>query len=155
MLSTATLSLKGRALRALAAREHSRTELVRKLASFETVPGELAKILDELCAKGFINEQRVADSLAYRRGAKLGTARVVQELKAKGVDADAVAQAAAALKTTEHERAVLVWRKKFGAEPTDSDRMKQMRFLASRGFAPDVIRRVVGGGMDQYMDGDD
>jgi regulatory protein len=80
---------------------------------------------------------------------------VVQELKAKGVDADAVAQAAATLKTTEHERAVLVWRKKFGAEPTDSDRMKQMRFLASRGFAPDVIRRVVGGGMDQYMDGDD
>ena len=81
----ATLSLKGRALRALAGREHSRAELQRKLASFEAEPGELAKVLDELCAKDFINEQRVADSLAYRRGAKLGTARVVQELKAKGV----------------------------------------------------------------------
>jgi regulatory protein len=148
MLSVATLSLKGRALRALAGREHSRAELVRKLASFETEEGELAKILDELAAKGFINEQRVADSLAYRRGTKLGTARVVQELKAKGVDADAVAQATTALKATEHARAAEVWRKKFGAAVQATDRMKQMRFLASRGFAPDVIRRVVGGDVD-------
>jgi regulatory protein len=149
MLSTATLSLKGRALRALAAREHSRAELVRKLASFETEEGELAKILDELSAKGFINEQRVADSLAYRRGAKLGTARVVQELKAKGVDADAVAQATTALKATEFERAAEVWRKKFGAvAQSPTERAKHMRFLASRGFAPDVIRRVVGGDVD-------
>jgi regulatory protein len=148
MLSVATLSLKGRALRALAAREHSRAELVRKLASFEKEDGELAKTLDELAAKGFINEQRVADSLAYRRGAKLGTARVVQELKAKGVDADAVQHAATALKATELERAREVWRKKFGASNADADRMKQMRFLASRGFAPDVIRRVVGGDLE-------
>ncbi len=141
-----TLSLKGRALRALAAREHSRAELARKLASFETEPGELAKVLDELCAKDFINEQRVADSLAYRRGAKLGTARVVQELKAKGVEPGAVLEAAAALKLTELERASEVWRKKFGAPAADAaGRMKQMRFLASRGFAPEVIRRAVGG----------
>jgi regulatory protein len=148
MFASPTLSLKGRALRALAAREHSRTELARKLASFETEPGELAKILDELAAKGFINEQRVADSLVYRRGAKLGTARVVQELKAKGVDAAAVQAAATALKATELERAREVWRKKFGTAEEGAGRMKQMRFLASRGFAPEVIRRVVGGDVD-------
>jgi regulatory protein len=149
MLTPSTLSLKGRALRALAAREHSRTELERKLASFETEPGELAKILDELTAKDFINEQRVADSLAYRRGAKLGTARVVQELKAKGVEASAVQDAAAALKATELDRAREVWRKKFGTKSVDADRLKQMRFLASRGFAPEVIRRVVGGDVEE------
>ena len=152
--STTTLSLKGRALRALASREHSRVELVRKLGRLETEPGELDKILDDLAAKGFINEQRVADSLAYRRGAKLGTARVVQELKAKGVEPEAVAQAAVALKATELARAREVWRKKFGGlsaelpgDPADAsaDRMKQMRFLASRGFSTDVIRKVVGG----------
>jgi regulatory protein len=149
MLVASTLSLKGRALRALAAREHSRAELERKLASFEAQPGELAGILDELAAKGFINEQRVADSLAYRRGAKLGTARVVQELKAKGVEAGAILEASAALKATELARAREVWRKKFGATAAGADRMKQMRFLASRGFAPDVIRRVVGGEVDE------
>lgn len=154
MQSTTTLSLKGRALRALASREHSRVELVRKLGRLETEPGELDRILDDLAAKGFINEQRVADSLAYRRGAKLGTARVVQELKAKGVQPEAVAQAAVALKATELARAGEVWRKKFGglsAEPPDdpaarsANCMKQMRFLASRGFSTDVIRKVVSG----------
>lgn len=149
MFAIATLSLKGRALRALAGREHSRVELERKLASFETEPGELAKILDELAAKGYINEQRVADSLAYRRGAKLGTARVVQELKAKGVDNEAVQATAAALKATELDRAREVWRKKFGNPAADAaERAKHMRFLASRGFAPEVIRRVVAGDLD-------
>jgi regulatory protein len=149
----ATLSLKGRALRALAAREHSRAELERKLASFETKPGELAKVLDELRAKDFINEQRVADSLAYRRGAKLGTARVVQELKAKGVESGAVLEAAAALKLTELERACEVWRKKFGAPaPDNAGRLKQMRFLASRGFAAEVIRKAVAGADDVDAD---
>ena len=42
------LSLKGRALRLLAGREHSRAELERKLAAHETEPGELARALDEL-----------------------------------------------------------------------------------------------------------
>jgi regulatory protein len=155
MLPKATLSLKGRALRALAGREYSRVELERKLASFETAPGELAKILDELSAKGFINEQRVADSLAYRRGAKLGTARVVQELKAKGVDPQAVAQAAAQLKATELSRAQEVWRKKFGTPATDAaQRGKQMRFLASRGFSGEVIRKAIGGHDDEVFEDD-
>lgn len=151
MLVASTLSLKGRALRALATREHSRVELERKLAGFAAQPGELAQVLDELTAKGYINEQRVADALAHRRGSKLGTARVVQELKARGVEAGAVLEAAAALKATELERAREVWRKKFGKSATDhaglanAERLKQMRFLASRGFAPEVIRRVVGG----------
>jgi regulatory protein len=157
MQSTATLSLKGRALRALAGREHSRAELVRKLASFEAAPGELEAVLDDLSAKGYINEQRVADSLAHRRGAKLGTARVVQELKAKGVEPEAVAQAATALKATELTRAREVWRKKFGKLTDHSandkatsaaERVKQMRFLASRGFAAEVIRKAVGGASD-------
>lgn len=139
-----TLSLKGRALRALAAREHSRTELERKLTSYEQMPGELAQVLDALSAKGFIDERRVAESLAYRRGAKLGTARVVQELKAKGVEPCAVAEVATQLKATELERARIVWRKKFGTHAANAaERGKQMRFLASRGFAPEVIRRAM------------
>ena len=68
------ISLKGRALRLLSGREYSRHELERKLIAFEEVPGTLAQALDELEAKGFINEQRVLDSVLYRRAAKLGTA---------------------------------------------------------------------------------
>ena len=69
------LSLKGRALKLLAAREHSRSELEKKLASHEEVPGELAQALDELQAKGFISEQRVVESVFHRRAGRLGAAR--------------------------------------------------------------------------------
>ena len=151
MLVSPEISLKGRALRLLAAREHSRAELARKLAAHAQSPEELAQVLDALQAKDFISEQRVAESLAYRRGAKLGTARVVQELRAKGVEASAIASVAQSLKASELDRAREVWRKKFGESAAQnaaspSERSRQMRFLATRGFAPELIRRVVAGG---------
>ena len=146
------ISLKGRALRLLSGREYSRAELERKLAVFEELPGELAQALDELQAKDFINEQRVVDSVLHRRSAKLGTARIKQELQSKGLDAGAVLDAVDLLKSTEVERAREVWRKKFGQAPTTpSERGKQMRFLMSRGFGSDAIRRVVSG-VDEASD---
>ena len=140
------LSLKGRALKLLASREHSRPELERKLAPHEEAPGELAQALDELQAKGFISEQRVVESVLHRRASRLGASRVKRELQAKGVGAEAVAEAVDQLRATEVERARAVWRKKFGEPATDAaGRAKQMRFLASRGFGAEAIRRVVAG----------
>ena len=138
------LSLKGRALRLLAAREHSRRELERKLAPHEEHPGQLRQALDELQAKGFIDEQRVVESVLYRRAARLGAGRIQQELQAKGLDPERIAQAVAGLKSTEVERAREVWRKKFGASPTDAaQRAKQARFMLARGFGGEVVRRVL------------
>ncbi len=137
-------SLKGRALRYLSMREHSRFELVQKLAPFEEVPGELALALDDLEVKGFISDQRAAESVVRRRGSRLGASRVLHELRAKGLDAETVQAATVELKATELIRAQEVWRKKFGVPPVDAAaRMKQMRFLAGRGFAGDVVGRVV------------
>ena len=142
-------SLKGRALKLLAMREHSRAELERKLKAHEQEPGTLKRALDELQARGFIDEQRVADSLVHRRAGKLGAGRIRQELQAKGLDAERVAVAVASLKATELERAREVWRKKFGALPTDAaSRAKQARFLATRGFSGEVVRRVLGADED-------
>ena len=147
-----TISLKGRALRLLSGREYSRAELVKKLTPFETSPGELAKALDELQAKDFINEQRVVDSVLHRRSAKLGTARIKQELQSKGLDAGAVLDAVDLLKSTEVERAREVWRKKFGSAPENaSERGKQMRFLMSRGFGSEAIRKVISGIDDEMF----
>ncbi|MFV0679268.1 recombination regulator RecX [Ottowia sp.] len=147
------LSLKGRALRYLAAREHSRAELERKLAPHvgadadgeaESGLSDLARVLDELTAKGFISEVRVAESVLHRRAARLGSARVLQELRAKGLPGAVVQDAAEQLRATELYRARQVWRAKFGTLPADAaGRAKQMRFLASRGFAGDVIRRAL------------
>lgn len=143
------ISLKGRALRLLAGREHSRAELEKKLAPHEQEPGEVQRALDELQAKGFISEQRVVESVIHRRSARLGAGRVKQELQAKGVSAEAVAEAVDRLRGTETERAREVWRKKFGEPAADlAGRARQMRFLASRGFGAEAIRRVVRGADD-------
>jgi regulatory protein len=142
-------SLKGRALRLLSQREHSRKELERKLAQHEQVPGELAKALDELQARDFINDDRAMESVVHRRSGKLGAARVKQELAAKGLSGEAVTQAMAALKETELPRAQEVWRKKFGQAPSnEAERAKQVRFLITRGFAAEVVRKVVKGEVD-------
>ena len=144
------ISLKGRALRLLAAREHSRRELERKLAPHEAEPGQLKVALDELQARGFIDEQRVVDSLVHRRAGRLGAGRIRQELQAKGLDAERVALAVASLKASEVERAREVWRKKFGVLPGDAaQRAKQARFLMARGFGGEVVRRVLGGAADE------
>lgn len=138
------LSLKGRALRLLSGREYARLELERKLKPFEEVPGSLAGVLDDLQARGFISEQRVVESLLNRRAAKLGAARVKQELLALGVDAQHIDQAVAGLRETELARARKVWQKKFAAPAADAKaRAQQARFMAARGFTGDTIRRVL------------
>ena len=78
-MSMPPLSLKGRALRLLSSREHSRLELTQKLKPFEGEPGQLVRVLDELQAKGFIDEvimphstrKRVARAFASLRSKKL------------------------------------------------------------------------------------
>ena len=138
-------SLKGRALRLLSQREHSRAELERKLAEHETEAGQLAQALDELQARGLISENRVIESVVHRRASKLGTTRIRQELVAKGVSGEAVAQALEGLRATELERAREVWTRKFGEIATDpKERARQVRFLISRGFATEVVRKIVG-----------
>lgn len=137
-------SLKGRALRLLAQREHSRQELERKLAAHADAPEQLAQVLDELVAKGFICEARVVESTLRRRAARLGARRVVQELRAKGVSDAALASAAEQLHGSELERAREVWQRKFGAPAQDTAELaRQARFLTARGFAADVVRRVL------------
>ena len=138
-------SLKGRALRLLSQREHSRLELERKLSAHETEPGTLAKALDELQARGFISEERVIESVIHRRGAKLGTTRLKQELQAKGLSGSAVTDALEHLRSTDLERAREVWARKFGESATDpKEKARQIRFMVSRGFAAEVVRKVVG-----------
>ena len=150
-MSFASPSLKGRALRLLGQREHSRTELERKLAQYEELPGTLAQALDELTAKGFISEERVLQSVLHQRAPRMGAARLRQELQHKGIGADAIAGALEQLQSTELERARAVWQRRFGVPPADAkERARQGRFLLARGFAGAVVGRVL---RDAELDG--
>jgi regulatory protein len=76
----------------------------------------------------------------------MGAARIKHELQAKGIEGQAIQEAMHGMRATELERAREVWRKKFGHTATDAnERAKQMRFLLTRGFASEAVRRVVQG----------
>ena len=139
-------SVKARAVSLLAQREYSRQELTDKLTAAQASPEEVEQALAQLEAKGLVDDARVVETLVNRRSGKLGASRLRQELQAKGVSAELVAETMAGLKGTEMARAQAVWQKKFGQlAATSAERNKQARFLASRGFSGDVVRQVVAG----------
>jgi regulatory protein len=142
-------SLLARALAYLARREHSRVELARKLARYAASDDEVQQVLATLAAQELLSEQRFADVLVRSRGEGHGAARVRQELQAHRLDPELVRSATAAVRATELERARALWERRYGRAPKDpAERLRQMRFLAARGFAADVIRRVVAGADD-------
>lgn len=92
---------------------------------------DLHAVLDELQARDFINAGRVAESVVNRRAARLGTQRVVQELRAKGLDDALVRETAERLRGTESARALAVWRQRFGTPP-ETPRSGHARCVSSR-----------------------
>jgi len=139
-------SLLARALADLARREHSRAELRRKLAPHAESADELGRLLDDLEAKKLLSDRRFTEVMARSRGERFGAARVRQELRARGISDPLVREVVADLARTELQRARQVWLKKFDAPPANAtERARQMRFLAQRGFSAEVIRRVVAG----------
>lgn len=149
------LSVKGRALRYLSQREHSRLELERKLARHvqdteaASAQAQIALALDQLAAAGLLSEARAAESVLNSQGRRFGSRRLKQLLLSKGLEPDLISATLQQARSTELARAREVWRRRFGEPPTDAaERARQMRFLAGRGFEGDVIRRVVQGSDD-------
>jgi regulatory protein len=151
-------SLQARAVAWLAQREHSRAELRRKLlraaqrqadaepseAPAETLADEVEQVLDALQARDLLSDQRFADSRLRVRAAGQGTRRIQAELARHGLKL--AAQPLQQLRDSELERAAQLWQRRFGRPPADAkERARQMRFLAGRGFAGDVIRKLLGG----------
>ena len=126
-----TLSLKGRALKLLAQREHSRLELGRKLAGQAESPEQLGRLLDELEQAGYLSEQRFAESLMHRRASRFGLRRIEQEFEAHRLDAAVSEPLLSGLRGSERERALAAWRRRFDAPAADpGERARQQRFLA-------------------------
>ena len=143
-------SLRARALRLLARREHSRAELARKLAIHAEDPAEVERVLDDFERRGWLSEHRVVEQLVHARRSRYGARRIERDLREKGVSEEAVAAALAGLKGGELEAAREVWRRKFGGRQPrgPADRARQVRFLQGRGFDLDTIFKVIKGGQE-------
>src|SRR3546814_156583 len=138
------LSLKGRALRYLSAREHSRQELGRKLARYAQEGDDVEALLDALEAAKFLSNTRFSESLINRRAARFGNSRILSELKSHGIDPGAISEIKADLALDETARAREVWARKFGSPASDiHGRAKQIRFLSQRGFSHRAIQAAM------------
>jgi regulatory protein len=143
-------SLKGRALRYLSRREHSRLELRRKLGPHAESAEQLERVLDQLESARLLSNERFAESLVHRRARGHGNALIAHELRAHAIDPTLIEAQTVELRASELERARALWERRFGARPDTTQAFgRQMRFLLSRGFSGEVVRRVIrdGGGV--------
>jgi regulatory protein len=146
-----TQSPHARALALLARREHSRAELTRKLEHAGHAREEIAPLLDTFEAKNWLSDRRFAESYVADHRARAGSVKLAYDLRQRGVADALIAAVLADQRDSELERAHAVWQKKFGCAPADAaERARQQRFLLSRGFAAEVIRRVLRGMDDNY-----
>jgi regulatory protein len=145
------VDLRNKALKLLSLREHSRSELRRKLAGVDdaTHDDDIEALLDDFEQRGWLSDARFAASYISANGARFGKQRLAAELRQRGVsDSDTSAALANWAEEADPElaRARAIWTRKYdGPGATPVDRAKQARFLQSRGFGYDVIRKVISG----------
>ena len=134
--------LKARALRFLVRREHSRAELVRKLAPHAESPEALNAVVDLLLSRKHLSDERFAEERARSLSRKYGAAKIRQDLKARGVADEVAGRASAGLNDLDRAKEIL--RRKY-REPaaTREERAKRARFLQGRGFSYEVISSVL------------
>lgn len=152
-------SLKSRATQLLAQRDQSRLELRRKLLrhlrSTAANDGELGDsdadaaaaaevepLLDWLEANGFLSNERFAEARVHARQSRFGLLRIKNELGRHQVALPV--QLEQTLVESELERARAVRARRFAAAPRDAaERAAQSRFLLARGFAPELVHRLM------------
>ena len=136
--------MRQRALDYLGKREYSYVELGKKLQPFAEENDDIAAILEDFKKRGWLSDARFTEQLIHARKVKFGSARVANELREKGVANDLIEIAVAAIQENELENALAVCRKKYKDSPKSrEDWARQARFLQSRGFGFDVIKKVL------------
>jgi regulatory protein len=144
--SKKTISLLGRAIRYLSYREHSETELRRKLRPHAQNDADIDATIAKLIEKNYLSTERFVENLVTRKSKSLGINRLVQEMRQHQVDQPTIAKYIQDLRQSEAQRAFEVWEKKFGQLPQDPKELgKQMRFLVSRGFDQEIIYNILRG----------
>lgn len=139
-------SLKSRAIAYLSRREHSRVELAQKLSPYEPDSSKINALLDQLAREGWQSDERFVTNTVNAKSLRQGRALIEHSLRQKGVDKTLIEAISQTLAPTEYARACDVWQRRFGLKPLDSSPQgyaKQARFLISRGFQAEIVRKVL------------
>jgi regulatory protein len=138
-----------RALNLLTRRDHTSVELQRKLELRGFSADSIANLLEQLTAKGYLDDKRFAErwtEAAIRNGRGYGL-RILQELQKRGVPREIAAEAVAeaAVEYTEHASLAAIISRRFSAfDPATAPLKEKQRvysYLQRRGYS---IRAITG-----------
>lgn len=145
----AAQKLRNKALRLLTTREHSREELLRKLAQAKArhakrteqehdrhaAKDDIEKLVDDLATQGWQSDERFAEAMVRRLAGQASKRFIVEKLAQAGIKKEAAQVAVEAIEEDDFDTAQSLWNRRYGAPPADDrERQRQIRFLLSRGF---------------------
>jgi regulatory protein len=138
--------LKDAALRLLARREHSFSELTRKLTQRGWPPEAVETALSELAEAGLQSDSRYAESFARSRAQKAyGPMRIRAEMGQRGIDRSLIDQALRELDADWFSIAANWYERRYGSEPVSDikEKSRRQQALARRGFSHEIVRELV------------
>jgi regulatory protein len=145
----AAQKLRNKALRLLTTREHSREELLRKLAQAKArhakrteqehdrhaAKDDIEKLVDDLTAQGWQSDERFAEAMVRRLAGQASKRFIVEKLAQAGIKKEAAQLAVDAIEEDDFDIAQALWNRRYGTPPADDkERQRHIRFLLSRGF---------------------
>ncbi len=138
-------TLRAVALNLLSRREHSTTELFRKLTTKKFDPTDINKVIATLVQEGLASNTRFAENyIHYRKNKGIGPVRIYAELLERGISEELIEQQLNMNDNVWLNEVQNVWQKRFKNKlPKDfKTRAQQMRFLQYRGFTQEQIESV-------------
>ena len=135
-----------RAVGLLSRREHSEKELRAKLLRKGGAQDTIAQVIQDLKQRDYLSDQRFTDMFVQSRMERGdGPLKIRHQLESRGVAESTINQYLNQSDQVWEDILLKVWSKKFGeAVPSDyKEWARQARFLQSRGFTSELIRKVV------------
>jgi regulatory protein len=153
--------LRNKALRLLTTREHSKEELLRKLAQAKARvarknsqtrdrdeqqrdKSDLETLVDDLAAQGWQSDERYAEAMIRRLTGQASRRYIAEKLAHAGIKKETAEIALATIEQDDRDVATALWSRRFGVPPlSEKERQRQVRFLLSRGFHLSDAFRII------------
>ena len=142
-------SVKAAALRFLKIRPRSIEELKEKLGKKAFAKDEIDSVVNDLIASGLLDDRAFTKSwINYRLARPFGFRRIIQELKAKGIDQEIIDQALSGIDESYSPQKVVLelaqrrWQRLPDIDP-EKKKKRVLDFLLRRGFEIDTAMKVL------------
>jgi regulatory protein len=146
-VTESSVEIYTRALALLARREHSRQELRQKLLfRYPNQQILVSEVLSRLEEEAYQSDVRFVEAYVRARQIKgIGTQRLRQELRMRGIEDQVIEQALMSSPDDDDtlQWILRVWQKKFATLPADAkEKHRQVRFLLYRGFRQQDVEHL-------------